>query len=164
LDKIVVTSLLIIAGVVAAVVLYNAVYPAIAESGDALTRRQRQIDERLQSQIEIIHAAPYGVSSNEVWVWVKNVGSRRISAIESCDVFFGPEGNFGSLSYGASAGGWTYEVEQGDNWDPTTTLKITIYNYDYDDNGVGDNLADGTRYFLKMTTPSGVSDDYYFSK
>jgi len=159
LDKIVVTSLLIIAGVVAAVVLYNAVYPAIAESSDALTRRQRQIDDRLQSQVEIVHATiPYGVITEEAWVWVKNVGSQRISAIENCDIFFGPEGNFASLSYGAEEGGWEYEIEQGTEWDPTRTLKITISNHD------GDPLDVGTRYFVKVTTPNGVSDEYYFSR
>ena len=158
MDKIIVTALLIVAGVVAAIVLYNAVYPAIADSGDALTRRQRQIDERLQSQIEIIHAAPWGESSDVAWVWVKNVGSRRISAIESCDIFFGPEGNFRRLTYGAAEGGWDYVVEQGTEWDPTMTLKITISNHD------GETLDVQTRYFVKVTTPNGVSDEYYFSK
>jgi flagellar protein FlaG len=155
LDKIIVTALLIVAGVVTAVILYNTVYPAITESGDALTRRQRQIDQRLQSQIEIIHAAPDGAVTNGAWVWVKNVGSQRISPIESCDVFFGPEGNFSRLSYGDGDGQWTAEVENGTEWDPSTTLKITVL---YDE-----NLADGTRYYVKVTTPNGISDEYYFS-
>ena len=157
MDKIVVTSLLIIAGVVSAVVLYNAVYPAIAESGDALTRRQRQIDERLQSQIEIVHAAPWG-DSDMAWIWVKNIGTRRISGVENCDVFFGPEGNFDSLTHGAAEGGWEYEVEQGTEWNPSTTLKITIYNHG------GEDLVPSVRYFVKVTTPNGVSDEYYFSR
>lgn len=156
MDKIIVTALLIVAGVVAAVILYNAIYPAIAESGDALTRRQRQIDERLQSQIEIIHAAPWGMSSDVAWVWVKNVGSHRISPIENCDVFFGPEGNFARLSYGSGDGQWTFEVENGTEWDPSSTVKITV---DYTE-----ALTDGTRYYVKVTTPNGISDEYYFSK
>lgn len=156
MDKIVVTSLLIIAGVVTAVILYNSVYPAITASGDALAQRQRQIGHRLQSQIEIIHAAPWGTSSDVAWVWVKNVGSQRITPIESCDVFFGPEGNFSRLSQGAGDGQWTYEVENGTDWDPTITLKITI---DYTE-----ALLDGTRYYVKVTTASGISDEYYFSK
>ena len=155
MDKIIVTALLIIAGVITAVILYNTIYPAIAESGDALTARQRQIDERLQSQVEIVHAAPNGVLTDQAWVWVKNVGSQRISPIESCDVFFGPEGSFGRFSYGGGDGGWTYEMESGSDWDPSTTLKITL-----DNDGT---LSDG-RYYVKVTTPNGVSDEYYFSK
>lgn len=156
MDKVIVTALLIVAGVVAAVILYNSIYPAIAESGDALARRQRQIDDRLQSQIEIIHAAPDGAITDGAWVWVKNVGSQRISAIENCDLFFGPEGSFSRLSYGDGDGQWTYEVENGTEWDPSTTLKITV---DYTE-----SLSDGTRYFVKVTTPNGISDEYYFSK
>jgi hypothetical protein len=45
LDKVITTALLIIAGVVVAVMLYNVVYPAVIQSGEALTRRQRRIDE-----------------------------------------------------------------------------------------------------------------------
>ena len=156
MDKIIVTALLIVAGVVTAVILYNTVYPAVTASGDALTRRQRQIDQRLQSQIEIIHAAPDGAVTNGAWVWVKNVGSQRISPIESCDVFFGPEENFSRLSYGDGDGQWTGEVENGTDWDPSTTLKITVL--------YTENLLDGTRYYVKVTTPNGVSDEYYFSK
>lgn len=156
MDKTIITAMLIIAGVVSAVLLYNTVYPAVIQSGDALTSRQRRIDERLNSQIEIIHAAPWGVSNvKTVHVWVKNVGSSRIAAIESCDVFFGPEGNFSRIPYNTGDPHWTYQVENGTAWDPTVTLKISI---DY----VGEPLASG-RYFVKVTLPSGVSDEYYSS-
>lgn len=154
MDKTIVTGLLIIAGVVAAVALYNAVYPAVVQSGDALTSRQRRIDERLHSQIEIIHAVPYGVSSNVAYVWVKNVGSSRVTAIQSCDVFFGPEGDFSRIPYGEGQSHWTYDLENGDEWDPTATLKITI---DYKDTLAG-------RYFVKVVLPNGISDEDYFSK
>jgi len=156
LDKTIITALLIIAGVVSAVLLYNAVYPAIIQSSDALTGRQRRIDERLSSQIEIIHAVPWGVSDvKTVYVWVKNVGSSRVAAIESCDVFFGPEGNFSRIPYSAGDPHWTYQVENDTRWNPTVTLKITI---DY----AGETLTGG-RYFVKVVLPNGVSDEYYFS-
>lgn len=155
MDKVIVTTLLIIAGVVAAVVLYNAVYPAVIQSGDALTSRQRRMDERLNSQIEIIHAAPYGVTTKTAYVWVKNIGSSRISSIERCGVFFGPDGNFTRIPYGTGNSHWTYEIEGDDTeWDPTTTLKIII---DYEE------TLDG-RYFVKVVLPNGISDEYYFSK
>jgi len=156
LDKTIVTALLIIAGVVSAVLLYNTVYPAVIQSSDALTSRQRRIDERLKSQIEIIHAAPWGVSNvKTVYVWVKNVGSLRIAAIEGCDVFFGPEGNFSRIPYSTGDPHWTYEVENDTEWNPTTTLKITI---EYEASGLADD-----RYFVKMALPNAVSDEYYFS-
>jgi archaellum component FlaF (FlaF/FlaG flagellin family) len=156
LDKTIITGLLIIAGVITAVLLYNAVYPAVIQSSDALTGRQRRIDERLNSQIEIIHVAPWGVSNvKTVYVWVKNIGSSRVEAIEYCDVFFGPEGNFSRIPYSTGDPHWTYQVENDTEWNPTATLKITI---DY----TGETLT-SSRYFVKVTLPSGVSDEYYFS-
>jgi len=156
LDKTIITAMLIIAGVVSAVLLYNTVYPAVIRSGDALMGRQRRIDERLNSQIEIIHVAPWGVSDiKTVHVWVKNVGSSRIAAIESCDVFFGPEGNFSRIPYNTGDPHWTYQVENGTEWDPTVTVKISI---DYAE----ETLASG-RYFVKVTLPNGISDEYYSS-
>jgi archaellum component FlaF (FlaF/FlaG flagellin family) len=149
LDKVITTALLIIAGVVVAVMLYNVVYPAVIQSGEALTRRQRRIDERLDSQIEIIHATGR-VSTSNAYVWVKNVGSSSIKTIERCDIFFGPEGNFSRISYGD----WTYAIENDTEWKPAATLGITI---------TGDLLVADTTYFVKVGLPNGVSDDYYFS-
>ena len=154
MDKMIVTALLIIAGVVSAVVVFNTIYPAAVQSGDALTSRQRRIDERLRSQIEIIHATGKSDSS-DVFVWVKNVGSSHISAIESCDVFFGLESNFARIPYNEGTPHWEYELENDSAWNPTATLKITIrYGATYPSAG---------RHFLKVTIPNGISDEYYFS-
>ena len=153
MDKVIVTAFLVIAGVITAVAVFNTVYPAAIQSGDAMTQRGRRIEERLKSQIEIIHATADG--SNAL-VWVKNLGSLRISAIEGCDVFFGPEGDFSRIPYGQGAGNpyWTWKVEDGSYWDPTMTLQITVIN---------SSLLEG-RYFIKVTAPNGVSDEYFFSE
>jgi hypothetical protein len=154
LDKTIVTALLVIAGVISAVFVFNSIYPAIIQSGDAMTSMERRLDERLKSQIVIIHAAKSG---GNVLVWVKNVGALRVAAIESCDVFFGPEGNFARIPYGvAGTPGlhWEYVVENGGEWNPSTTLKLTVLNYP--------SLPAG-RYFVKVTLPNGVSDEYFIS-
>jgi hypothetical protein len=157
LDKTIITTLLIIAGVVAAVTAFRAIYPAIVQSSQAISSMEGRLDERLKSQIEIIHAAP-GDQSNPQWafIWVKNVGSLSVKPVERCDVFFGPEGNFVSVPYGGSSTpNWEYEVENDSYWNPRATLRINI---DY-----GQVLPDG-RYFVKVTLPNGVSDEYFFSK
>lgn len=128
MDKTIITALLIIAGVVGAVLTFNAVYPAVVQSSDAMAGRQRRIDERLKSQIEIIHAT--GNDSSNAYVWAKNTGSLTIGAIERCDVFFGQEGNLSRIPHEDDAGGltpwWNYEVEADTEWKPSTTLRITI--------------------------------------
>jgi hypothetical protein len=153
LDKIIVTALLVIAGIISAVFVYNSIYPAIVESGDALTSMERRLDDRLKSQIEIIHAARSG---SDALIWVKNVGSLRIAPAEAGDLFLGPEGNFARIPFGVGTPHWEYTVENGAEWNPTATIRITIPNYAFG--------APGTRYFVKTVLPNGVSDETYFSE
>jgi len=156
LDKTIVTALLLIAGVISVVVMFNAIYPAITEGSNAMAGMERRIDERFRSQVEIIHAVPDGVTTKTVLIWVKNVGSTSIRALESCDVFFGPEGNFSRIPYQSGASNWTYSVENDSTWKPTATIKITLTYQDF--------LSDGERYYIKFVLPNGVSDDYYFTE
>jgi len=154
LDKVITTTFLIIVSVVCAVLVFNAVYPAVIRSSDAMTIMTIRVDDRLKSQIKIIHAT--GSGSN-AFVWVKNVGSLRIIPVERCDVFFGPEGNFARILHDDETEDlpyWEYEVEgNGSSWIPTTTLKLTIH---YDSSLSG-------RYFVKVIIPNGISDENYFS-
>jgi len=150
LDKALTTTFMIIASVVCAVLVFNSIYPAVIQSSDAMTNMTLRVDDRLKSQIAIIHATGSGSSSS---VWVKNVGSLRIAAIDRCDIFFGKEGEFSRIPYGSGSGTWTYEVENDDEWVPTATLKITIIA----------TISADTRYFVKVTIPNGVSDEDYFS-
>jgi archaellum component FlaF (FlaF/FlaG flagellin family) len=156
LDKILVTIFMTIAGVVSAVLVFNAIYPTAVESGAAMTGMERRIDERLKSQIEIIHAT--GKSTNsDVSVWVKNIGSLRVTGVERCDVFFGLEGSFGRIPYGNGEGPpyWEYELENNDTeWNPSATLKILIR--------YGGTYPSAGRHFLKVVLPNGISDEYYF--
>ncbi len=152
MDKTIVTALLIIAGVVSAVFVFNAIYPTIAQSSDAMSNMQRRIDDRMNSQIEIIHAAK--ADSRTVWLWVKNIGSTRIAPPEASDVFFGPDNNWARIPYNTGDPHWTYTIENDTEWRPRATLKIVItYNVP---------PADGT-YFAKVVLPNGVSHEFFVS-
>ncbi len=151
MDKVIVTALLVIGGVVSAVFVFNSIYPAMGQSSDAITSMQGRIDEQLKSQIQIIYATKSG---DNVLVWVKNVGALRVAAPEASDLFFGPDGNFGRIPYGVGAPHWEYVVENDTDWNPTRTLQITIVGYA--------PLNSGT-YIAKMVIPNGISDQYLFS-
>jgi len=154
LDKIIVTALLIVAGVVSAVAVFNSIFPAIAQSGDAMVSMQQRIDQRMKSQAEIIQATK--APGDTVEIWVKNVGDARIAPPESCDVFFGPQGNYSRIAYTASTSyWWDYVIENDTVWNPRATLRITIHGYP--------PLISGTQYFTKIILPTGISSDYYFS-
>lgn len=166
MDKTISTSFLIVVSMVLVMVLFNAVYPAVQDSSSAMLNMTGRVDDRLRSQIEIIHAAAELDSTGwwqdtngngyfDSFVWIKNVGSTRVVSPEQLDVFYGPEGNFDRIPHESNASGrypnWTWQVEDGGEWVPTATLAVTI-RYDYP-------LAPG-RYFIKVTLPNGVSDSY----
>jgi len=156
-DKAITTALLIIAGVVCMIFVFNSVYPMINRSSQAMTSMAEQVDERMQSRINIVHAAS---SENRtlVYIWIKNVGTQRIVAVEQSDLFFGPSDNFSRISNTANAGGsypqWTYNLENDTEWGTSATIKITVT--------FASDPGSGT-YFVKFIIPNGISDDYYFS-
>ena len=157
MDKAITTALLIIAGVVCMIFVFNSVYPMISRSSQAMVSMADTIDERMKSRINIVHAAN-SADRKTVYLWVKNVGSSRILSVEESDLFFGEEDDFSRIPYVDDAGGgyprWDYTLENDTEWQSSATLKITI-TYDADP-GAG-------TYFAKVIIPNGVSDEYYFS-
>ena len=151
MDKIVVTALLLVAGVISSVFLFNSLFPVITQSTDAMVSMERRADDRLKSQVQIIHEAR---ADSVVVVWAKNVGSVRIIGVNSSDLFFGPQGNFARIPYGEGTPSWQYEVENGSEWNPASTIRITISGY---------TPLDAGRYYVKLVLPNGISDETFFS-
>jgi hypothetical protein len=157
LDKAITTALLIIAGVVCMIFLFNSVYPMINRSSEAMTSMAETVDERMKSRINIVHAAN-NAGRTEVYLWVKNVGTQMIDSVEESDLFFGEEDSFNRIPNVADSPvlhpSWDYELVNDDRWGTSATIKITI-TYDVDP-GAG-------TYFAKFIIPNGISDDFYFS-
>ena len=89
MDKAITTGIFIIASVVASIALINAVLPAIGDSSGALSAANASAADRIRTDIEIVHAAagPVVGGEDQVLVWVKNIGSQKISPVESSDIF-----------------------------------------------------------------------------
>lgn len=166
MDKVITTSLLIAVSMILVLALFNATYPAVIEGGDAITGMAARSSERMDTQIKIIHAAGEldqagGWSDNnlnsdfEVFLWVKNIGERRLNSLDQLDVFFGEEGNFMRVPHQNNSGGsypyWTWELENAAEWTPTATLKLTIH--------YSTPLA-SNRYFSRVALSNGVADEY----
>jgi hypothetical protein len=156
-DKAITTALLIIAGVVCMIFVFNSVYPMINRSSQAMSSMAETVDERMKSRINIVHAAN-SANRTEVYLWVKNVGTQRILDVQESDLFFGLENNFDRIPYVGDAAGakpnWNFQLVNDEEWGTSATVKITItYN---SDPGVG-------TYFTKFIIPNGISDDFYFS-
>lgn len=179
MDKAIITVLLIIAGVVCVAFMFNAIYPAINRGSDAVVSMASAVDDRIKSQIEIVHAvseydpnnAPSywndtnSNSSFDILAWVKNVGKSRILGVEQSDIFFGEEGNFQRIPHEDYAGGvkpyWQDTLEDSaDEWGPGKTMKVTVV---YSGTYGGSSLSDNTTYTYKMIIPNGISDETYIS-
>jgi flagellar protein FlaG len=146
-----------VAGIVAVVAVINAVLPSVDRTSGALTSTASVIDDRLGSQVEIVHAT--GEDGGTVAdVWAKNVGSTIIRPLDKMDLFFGPEGQFVRIPYGGescTAPCWEYDLENDTDWKPTATLHIIIH--------LEDALATDTVYYAKIVAPNGSSDAKYFT-
>jgi len=170
MDKVLSTILLVVAAVVCVTLVINAVYPAIMSSTGALSSVSDRVNDRIRSQIDIIHATGELNSSKswtdtnsdgnfDVFVWVKNIGTERVDDIARCDVFLaGNNAIWAWIPYVDYAGGafprWSYVIENGTEWSTATTLKIEIH--------YSSALSSGL-YNVKVMIPNGVSDEYDFS-
>jgi hypothetical protein len=156
-DKAITTALLIIAGVVCMIFVFNSVYPMVNQSSQAMVSMAEQVDERMKSRINIVHAAN-SANRTSVYLWIKNVGTQRITNVNESDLFFGQEYDFARIPYTEDAGSdypqWDYSLENDTQWQTSATLKITI-TYSSDP-GAG-------TYYSKFIIPNGISDEYYFS-
>ena len=157
MDKAITTALLIIAGVVCMIFVFNSVYPMVNRSSAAMVSMAEKVDDRMKSRINIVHASNTA-NRTSVYLWAKNVGTARITNIEESDIFLGPSDNFSRVSYVDDAGGsypqWAYTIENDTEWNSGATVKITI-TYSSD--------PGSATYFSKIIIPNGISDEYFFS-
>jgi hypothetical protein len=140
--------------------MFNSVYPMINRSSEAMTSMAEQVDERMKSRINIVHAAS-SANRTSVFLWVKNVGTQRIVDVENSDLFFGQEDDFERIPNTKDAVGnpqWTYSLENisenNTQWQTSDTIKVTV-TYSSDP-GAG-------TYFAKFIIPNGIFDEFYFS-
>lgn len=135
----------------------NTVLPAVYRTSGALTSTASVLDDRLSSQIEIVHATGES-GTTDADIWVKNIGATVIDPLERIDLFFGPQGEFARIPYGGascSAPCWEYTLENDTKWTPTATLHITIH--------VSDALESDVVYYTKVVAPNGSSDAKFFT-
>lgn len=157
MEKAIATVMLTVAGIVAILAVLNALMPAISRTSGSLVASADSVDERISTQLEIIHAAGTD-GSDTVETWTKNIGTVSIRPLDRVDVFFGTADNFLRIPYGGpacTAPCWTYTIENDTIWNPAATLRLTL-TLDY-------NLAAGSTYYIKVVAPNGISDARFFT-
>ena len=152
MDKVLVTTLLTMAAVVAAVMVVNTMLPALGRSSSAVLSSSAAASNRLKTDTEIIHIST-DTSSFLVYAWVKNVGATDIIAITSSDLFFKTATTFDRLPHGSGAQYWEYSIEDDTVWRPGVTIKITVHLT---------SLAAGD-YLVRFVTHNAVTADKEFT-
>ncbi|HZD42979.1 MAG TPA: flagellin [Methanomicrobiales archaeon] len=124
------TALFLIAAVVAAAFLINAMFPVIYTMSGTFSSSSHEADERLRTDLKIINTYSMGGVAQ---VWMKNIGTNRIAAadINLSDIFIGAPTDFESVpkKVGSLGGnGWDYTILEDTNqyWDPAETIHLTI--------------------------------------
>ena len=128
MEKAITTAMFVIASIIAAIALINAVMPALGKSSSALAVANSDAAKRIKTDVEIIHAT--GDVSGTVTVWVKNIGTQVIKAPASSDIIVTkPSGSVARLSYvdDCSSECWDYILEDNATfWKTAVTVKFTL--------------------------------------
>ncbi|MDD1695355.1 MAG: flagellin [Methanoregula sp.] len=154
------TALFLITAVVASAVLINAMYPVIQNMAGTFSSSTHESDVRIRTDFKIIatHA-----SDGTVQVWMKNIGSERISLgeIQRSDVFCGAVGSFDHLTYNhvepdnlasLAMDQWTeefgtsYDLNANTFWDSGETLKVTAKTA----------FSSGDTIYFQFSLPNGI--------
>jgi len=148
----------LITTVVAAAVLVNAIFPVISGMSGTFSSTTHQADVQIRTDFKII--TTYASSSaGTAQVWMKNIGSERISLdeIKQADVFCGPSDNFDHLAYSDTIGAnkWIvtftspeYDLNNNNFWDIGETIKITAQPAIIP--------ASGGEVYFQFALPSGI--------
>ena len=109
--------------------LFNAVLPAMGKSSGALLTANAEAADRIRTDIEIIHATG-NAGTDEITVWVKNIGTQVISSVAASDLLITDSNGVTRLSYesGCSGGCWDYQIEDSATaWVQAVTVKFTLF-------------------------------------
>jgi flagellar protein FlaG len=143
------TAIFLITAVVATAVLVNAIYPVIYSTAGTFQSSTHDADTRLRTDFKIVANFAHPDPANTVDVYMKNIGSQRISMTEiaNANVFCGNTvGNL--LTYGSS---WTAEIVPAaaaadGYWDTGETLHISAAT----------SISQGSTVYFQFVLPNGI--------
>ena len=145
-------AILLIASVIIAGGLAGVVMTKVGTFQSTFTQTTENQKQTVLTNIKILYAQ--SPSPNSVNAWVKNVGTYSITNTQNIDVYFGQTGAMQRIVY--NAGGllpsWTFATPVT-SWDKANTVQINMSNLS--------SISCGSVYELQVTTPNGVSDDYF---
>jgi archaeal flagellar protein FlaG len=154
--EVIVTSILIIASVVAVVAFVNAIIPSVYDLSHSYSSLANNMGDQFRTSVDIIFVYPEG---NNISVWIKNVGSENIplSKLRYCDFFILSPSKYWNPTFESGSPSWNYTLvngEEGDTWNSGETIMASIYF---------DSLP-SNNYKITFFLYNGVSASDEFSK
>ena len=157
MDKVIVTGLLIIGSVTAALMVILTIGSSVSGSSQSILEIQREASVRIKTNIEVIAVAADS-SGTQIDAWVKNVGVVAIMGLDTSDVFVVTPGfRYDSMTYAASGDNTWIELPAGSSWNRGETLHISITL------PAGSPLASGN-HMIRVSTPNGIVAERVFSR
>jgi len=161
MDKVIVTGLLVIAGVITAVILSGALRTSVEDAAGTTKTQSKQAERQMKSGMTILQVVTSG-NGQQLDIWVKNTGSTEIKPLEEIDVFLTDiEGNWGDfVTYlgGGPVGNrntWRVFSPVGVDWDPGITFQLRAF--------LSVNpVLNRTGYNLSITSPDSYTTKYRF--
>ena len=147
-------AILIIASVIVAGSVAGIVMSKVGVFESTVTSTSEAQKDKMLTKIEIIYAS--NSTDTDLNVWVKNIGKNPVSGLNKADLYFGPIDAASRFPYvlGGGADSWEYHPSLPTLWQEMDTVQLNVTD---------DDLTKNTTYFLRFTTPNGVSDDYIFT-
>ncbi len=154
--------LLTLGGFITASVLLAMLFPSITRTGNAIAKDRDGFVQQTSEHITLVNgfseldatATWQDTDSDtyfDVWMWVKNTGSKTITPFDDLDVFVHSSGTSQRIPHENDAGvsypRWAGDVEGAAVWLEDATLKITVHY------SAGQAAGD---YTLEVVTPLGA--------
>ena len=126
--EVITSAILVMVSVIGAVAFVNAILPSVYSLSESYSSVAQSMEDQFKSDIDIIFIYPDG---NNIYVWVKNVGSSNIplEKLEYSDIFIMSSSNYCNPGFeSASNPKWDFTLANGggDTWDRGETIKATI--------------------------------------
>lgn len=126
--EVITSAILVIVSVIAAVAFVNAILPSVYGLSESYSSVAQSMEDQFKTDIDIIFIYPEG---NNVYVWIKNIGSSNIplSQLQYCDIFIMSSSGYWNPGFESESNpSWDFTLENGDGdtWDRGETIKASI--------------------------------------
>jgi archaellum component FlaG (FlaF/FlaG flagellin family) len=161
MDKVIVSGLLIIASITAAVMTLSIIIPGLGSNSESIVRTNRIASDFASTGLNGLTAEAVGGSGVTISAWFKNVGSVDVDPISAIDVFLltgnRQGGRYIPFSDSPTGSDFWDVVQPADSnvWARGETLQIRLTL------GLANPISPRT-YMVSLTTPNGISADISF--